>query len=140
MVIQAVAFAFNLKAEMAEIISLDAVRNRQSAPPTGEADYPLPMRAVTAFTRDEITQIMSFYAKQVICGRWFNYALDQEPGSAAFYFYGADSDMPAWVVKKTPSVEGFTFSLIAHAHRLCTAPTLAAVLERMQKALPALRS
>jgi hypothetical protein len=60
--------------------------------------------AVTAFTRAELSQMLSVYSRRVADGEWRDYAIDQRDGSAVFSIFRRTFEPPVFAIVKHPAV------------------------------------
>ncbi len=69
----------------------------------------------TAFSRQELTQILSVYGQMVSLGHWKDYAMDFLPQRAVFSIYRKATEHPLYRIEKTPALrqKQGQFSVIA---------------------------
>ncbi len=60
------------------------------------------IRQVTAFSRQELQQILRVYGRMVAAGEWRDYALDMEDETATFSVFRRSSETPLFRIEKTP--------------------------------------
>lgn len=77
---------------------------REGRRPRGEpALAPPPTeRAVTAFNRAELSQIMNLYGRMVAAGEWRDYALDISKDKAVFSIFRRTTEFPLYRIEKAP--------------------------------------
>lgn len=61
-----------------------------------------PMRVM--WTRQELTQLLNIYGRQVAAGHWRDYAIDDGVDSACFSIFRRSSEVPLYCVDKTPAL------------------------------------
>lgn len=57
-----------------------------------------------AFTRDELTRILSLYGQFVAAGDWRDYAIDLLSDRAVFSIFRRASEMPLYRIEKCPKL------------------------------------
>jgi hypothetical protein len=102
--------------------------------PVRLADYRRQPRLV-CFTRAEMNQLLSVYSRRVSAGEWKAYALDVEPGFAAFSVFRHAAAESLYTIIKTKSARGRPFRLMQGERRVREAATLAEVLAALPKGL-----
>jgi hypothetical protein len=102
--------------------------------PVRLADYRRQPRFV-CFTRTEMNQLLSVYSTRVSAGEWKAYALDVEPGFAAFSVFRHAAAEPLYSIIKSKSSRGRPFRLMQGARRVKEAAALADVLAALPKGL-----
>ncbi|MEM8771934.1 MAG: DUF2794 domain-containing protein [Pseudomonadota bacterium] len=65
--------------------------------PTGKTE-------AVAFTRTELTRILSVYGQFVAAGEWKDYAIDCLSDAAVFSIFRRSSEMPVYRIEKTPKL------------------------------------
>lgn len=60
------------------------------------------MPQVTAFSRQELQQILRVYGRMVAAGEWRDYALDMGDETASFSVFRRSSESPLFRIEKTP--------------------------------------
>ena len=60
--------------------------------------------AITAFDRRELNLILDLYGRMVAAGHWRDYAMDFDPGVAAFAAFRRHSERPEVRIEKRPSL------------------------------------
>ncbi len=60
--------------------------------------------SVTAFNRQELTEILDLYGRKVAAGEWRDYALDMERETATFSVFRRASEVPLYRIEKTPKL------------------------------------
>ncbi len=60
------------------------------------------MPQVTAFSRQELQQILRVYGRMVAAGEWRDYALDMGDDTASFSVFRRSSENPLFRIEKTP--------------------------------------
>jgi Protein of unknown function (DUF2794) len=53
-----------------------------------------------SFERAELRQLLQIYARRVACGEWRDYAIQYQPGRAAFAVFRSAFDRPLYVFAK----------------------------------------
>jgi len=53
------------------------------------------------FTRADLSGLMQLYSRRVASGEWRDYAIDHQPGLAAFSIFRHSSERPLYVIAKT---------------------------------------
>ena len=61
-------------------------------------------REPVAFTRSELTRILSLYGQFVAAGDWRDYAIDCLSDAAVFSIYRRASEMPLYRIEKRPKL------------------------------------
>ncbi len=59
-----------------------------------------PSNRATFFDRNELSQLLSLYSRQVANGQWRDYAIDQQGGGAVFSVFRHTHDAPAFRIAK----------------------------------------
>jgi hypothetical protein len=54
------------------------------------------------FDRAELRALLQVYARRVACGEWRDYAIQYQPGRAAFAVFRSSFDRPLYVFAKHP--------------------------------------
>jgi hypothetical protein len=60
----------------------------------------------TFFNRQELNQLLSLYSRQVACGEWRDYAIDQRGSSAVFSVFRHSHAAPAYRIAKRAAEPG----------------------------------
>ena len=60
--------------------------------------------AIVAFDRCELNAILDLYGRMVAAGHWRDYAIDFDPGVAAFAAFRRHSERPEVRIEKRPSL------------------------------------
>ncbi|MDO9382235.1 MAG: DUF2794 domain-containing protein [Hyphomicrobiaceae bacterium] len=60
--------------------------------------------AVTAFNRQELTEILAVYGRKVAAGEWRDYALDLGRERAVFSVFRRSSECPLYRIEKSPKL------------------------------------
>ena len=63
-----------------------------------------PRAEPVAFTRSELTRILSLYGQFVAAGDWRDYAIDCLSDAAVFSIYRRASEMPLYRIEKRPKL------------------------------------
>ena len=63
-----------------------------------------PRKEPVAFTRPELTRILSLYGQFVASGDWRDYAIDHLTDVAVFSVFRRSSDAPLYRIEKRPSL------------------------------------
>ncbi len=85
-------------------------------PLAGRRREPLrPGPQVVAFHRNELSEILNVYGRQVAAGEWRDYAIDMLRDKAVFSIFRRSSEIPIYRVEKTPrlSRKQGTYSVIS---------------------------
>lgn len=69
----------------------------------GESEARRP-RAITAFSRRELMQILDVYGRKVAAGEWRDYAIDLGAETAEFAVFRRTSEVPIYRIVKTPQL------------------------------------
>ena len=78
---------------------------------------PVPSPAA-AFTRTELSQMLSFYSRRVADGEWRDYAIDSRDGRAIFSIFRRSFEGPLFSIVKQPAEESPEYALFAGPERL----------------------
>ncbi len=62
-----------------------------------------PSSRATFFDKNELSQLLSLYSRQVANGQWRDYAIDQQSGNAVFSVFRHTHDAPAFRIAKRPA-------------------------------------
>ena len=68
------------------------------------APQPIPRAEPVAFTRSELTRILSVYGYFVAAGEWRDYAIDCLKDAAVFSIFRRASEMPLYRIEKRPAL------------------------------------
>jgi hypothetical protein len=87
------------------------------------------------FTRAELNQLLSLYTRQVMCGEWRDYAIDQRDGMVLFSMFRRTQELPIFTVMKTAPGTGRRgdYALLTGGQRIAIGTTLADVLAQLVK-------
>jgi hypothetical protein len=93
------------------------------------------------FSREELAQLLSLYARWVASGEWRDYALDHAMGRAVFSIFRHTLERPLFSIAKTPQAggRGAEFSVFRGRQRLSRSDSLAealAVFDRTPRPVP----
>lgn len=81
---------------------------RQAGARSTAISGPAPSRdtspAVTAFNRQELTEILAVYGRKVAAGEWRDYALDLGRERAVFSVFRRSSEVPLYRIEKAPKL------------------------------------
>jgi hypothetical protein len=90
--------------------------------------------APTAFTRSELSQMLSVYSRRVADGEWRDYAIDQREGFAIFSIFRHSYERPLFTIVKQPAETAATaeYALFAGQERLDCAHTLSHVITTLE--------
>lgn len=77
-------------------VMLGLMQSLQTRPPRRHRREPV------AFTRSELTRILSLYGQFVAAGDWRDYAIDCLSDAAVFSIYRRASEMPLYRIEKRP--------------------------------------
>jgi hypothetical protein len=88
----------------------------------------------TAFTRAELSQMLSVYSRRVADGEWRDYAIDNREGYAIFSIFRHAHERPLFTIVKQPKeVESAAeYALFAGQQRLDCAPSLSALMTTLE--------
>jgi hypothetical protein len=92
------------------------------------------------FTRAEMNALLVVYSRRVAAGEWKAYALDVEPGYAAFSVFRHAAAEPIYTIVKSKSSKGRPFRLLQGARRVREGATIADVLAALPKGLQLVKS
>ncbi len=84
----------------------------------------------TFFDRNELSQLLSLYSRQVANGQWRDYAIDQQGGKVVFSVFRHTHDAPAFrIAKQSPrGAAGGAYVVSSGAETLIRAQTMAEAL------------
>jgi len=85
-----------------------------------------------AFTRAELSQMLSVYTRHVADGDWRDYAIDNRDGVAIFSIFRRTFESPLFAIVKHPAEDSAEYELFAgpeHLDRNHSLPDLLATLE-----------
>jgi hypothetical protein len=71
---------------------------------TSPAPQPVPRAEPVAFSRGELTRILSVYGYFVAAGEWRDYAIDCLTDAAVFSIFRRASEMPLYRIEKRPAL------------------------------------
>ncbi len=71
----------------------------------------------TFFNRRELNQLLSLYSRQVACGEWRDYAIDQRGGSAVFSVFRHSHAAPAFRIAKRTEGHGSSREYVVSSGR-----------------------
>jgi len=71
-----------------------------------------------AFTRAELSQMLSVYSRRVADGEWRDYAIDNRDGRAIFSIFRRSFESPLFAIVKQPAEESPEYALFAGPERL----------------------
>jgi len=74
--------------------------------------------ACAAFTRAELSQMLSVYSRRVADGEWRDYAIDSRDGMAIFSIFRRSFESPAFAIVKQPAEQSPEYALFAGPERL----------------------
>jgi Protein of unknown function (DUF2794) len=60
--------------------------------------------SVTAFNRQELSEILAVYGRMVASGEWRDYAMDMGKETACFSVFRRTSEVPLYRIEKTPKL------------------------------------
>lgn len=118
-----------------------AVRTSRSQAPAAGHPAVSPSRdapPVTAFNRQELTDILGVYGRFVASGEWRDYAIDMGLETAVFSIFRRSSECPIYRIEKSPKLarrQGAYSVVAAGGHILKRGHDLARVLLVFDKAL-----
>ncbi len=87
-----------------------------------------PSSRATFFDRNELSQLLSLYSRQVANGQWRDYAIDQQGGSAVFSVFRHTHDAPAFRIAKQSARGASAYVVSSGAETLIQANTMAEAL------------
>ena len=59
---------------------------------------------LTAFSREELNQILTLYGRKVVSGEWKDYAIDTLKDQAVFSVYRKTNEIPQFTIIKIPKL------------------------------------
>ena len=62
------------------------------------------MPGLTAFNRQELSEILRIYGRRVAAGEWRDYAIDHQRDKAIFSIFRRSAEMPLYRIEKTPKL------------------------------------
>jgi hypothetical protein len=92
----------------------------------------------TAFTKAELSQMLSVYSRRVADGEWRDYAIDNREGYAIFSIFRHSHERPLFTIVKQPKeIEsapeyGAEYALFAGQQRVDCAPSLSALMTTLE--------
>jgi hypothetical protein len=89
-----------------------------------------PSNRATFFDRNELSQLLSLYSRQVANGQWRDYAIDQQGGGAVFSVFRHTHDAPAFRIAKKADrgAAGSAYVVSSGAETLIQAETMTEAL------------
>ena len=89
-----------------------------------------PLSRATFFDRNELSQLLSLYSRQVANGQWRDYAIDQRGGNVVFSVFRHTHDAPAFRIAKQPArgAAGSAYVVSSGAETLIQAKTMTEAL------------
>jgi hypothetical protein len=92
----------------------------------------------TGFTRFELNRIVDLYGRMVVAGLWKDYAIQLEPGIAAFWAFRRTAERPEYRIEKRPGARHGAWALIGESGQVlrrgdALGPILAPVERRLMK-------
>jgi len=89
-----------------------------------------PSNRATFFDRNELSQLLSLYSRQVANGQWRDYAIDQRGSGAVFSVFRHTHDAPAFRIAKQTArgAKDKAYVVSSGAETLIQAETLAEAL------------
>jgi hypothetical protein len=91
--------------------------------------------APTAFTKAELSQMLSVYSRRVAGGEWRDYAIDNREESAVFSIFRRTFEPPVFAIVKHPPEQSPEFDLFAGAERLDSKSSLTDLLTMLESRL-----
>jgi hypothetical protein len=90
--------------------------------------------APTAFTRAELSQMLSVYSRRVADGEWRDYAIDNRDGAALFSIFRRTFEQPVFVIVKQPdeAARSTEYALFSGAERLGSERSLGDILATLE--------
>jgi hypothetical protein len=85
-----------------------------------------------AFTRSELSQMLSVYGRRVADGEWRDYAIDSHDGVAIFSIFRRSQEGPAFAIVKQPADDSAEYALFAGPERLDSNHSLADLLATLE--------
>ena len=93
-------------------------------------------RGRVAFSRIELSQLLTVYSRRVARGEWRDYAIDHGVGMAAFSIFRRSHERPVYVVAKLVGPRGAQFVVFDHQNAIAKrAESLAEVLSHFHVTL-----
>jgi len=88
----------------------------------------------TAFTRAELSQMLSVYSRRVADGEWRDYAIDNREGFAIFSIFRHSYDRPLFAIVKQPAASEAPaeYALFAGPERLESARSLSDLMVALE--------
>jgi len=79
-----------------------AATTKYSATVSSSSQKPAPV--LTAFNRQELTEILKIYGRNVAEGEWRDYAIDHLRDKAVFSIFRRTAEMPLFRIEKVPKL------------------------------------
>ncbi len=86
----------------------------------------------TAFTRTELSQMLSVYGRRVADGEWRDYAIDNRDGKAIFSIFRRTQESPLFAIVKQPADDSPEYALFAGPERLDSNHSLSDLLATLE--------
>ncbi len=98
---------------MSEVVSIEEFRPARAVPGTRVG------KKVTVFNRHELDMILQVYGRNVVAGRWRDYALDFAPAYAAFAVVrGGAHEGPTYRILKMSGKPGAPYAVLGGDGRI----------------------
>jgi hypothetical protein len=81
------------------------------------------------FDRAELNQLLSLYSRNVACGEWRDYAIDQVGGSAIFSVFRHTHDAPLYAIAKQGDSRSTEYVVFSGREKLKRAKSLGDALK-----------
>jgi hypothetical protein len=85
-----------------------------------------------AFTRAELSQMLSVYARHVADGDWRDYAIDNRDGVAIFSIFRRSFESPLFAIVKHPADDAAEYELFAGPEHLDSNNSLSDLLATLE--------
>ena len=98
-------------------------------------------RQAVFFSRPELNQLLTLYSRQVMVGRWRDYAIDQHHNGVLFSVFRHSREQPVFTIAKfAPGPRpNEAYMLYSGPQRLAAAASLAEILKSLETQLHAAR-
>jgi hypothetical protein len=85
-----------------------------------------------AFTRAELSQMLSVYSRRVADGEWRDYAIDNRDGMAIFSIFRRSQEHPLFAIVKQPACDSAEYALFRGPERLDSTHSLSDILATLE--------
>ncbi len=92
-------------------------------------------RPSAAFTRTELSQMLSVYSRRVADGEWRDYAIDSRDGVAIFSIFRRTFESPLFAIVKHPAEPSAEYELFSGPEHLDSANSLPELLATLDSRL-----